>query len=152
MLFDIVNPSDPYTIVAPDLEIAAIACVFLGNGQYAFKQIDCGAVAAEVPMFLFGGHDEWFTEKFGAKLDDVLDRVMVKRRDELAACFDSAFIGGPVDRKEFESLTNHLTREQFRAARNARHENRRTSLNDIGARAYEMAKRLRELPDEGTPT
>lgn len=151
MLFEIINPSDAYTIKAPDLEIAAIVCVFLGNGNYAFKPLDTDA-ANEVPMFLFGGHDEWFTEKFGAKLEDVIDRVMVKRRAELADCFDSALIGSHADRNEFDLASQHHTAGQRKAFRDARHDNRRSSLNDIGKRAYEMAKRLRELAEEGATT
>ena len=54
MLFEIMNPSDPYTVVAEDKEIAAVACIVLGTGTYAFKPIDVGDF--EVPLFLFGRH------------------------------------------------------------------------------------------------
>lgn len=147
MLFEIINPSDAYTIEAPDLEIAACACVVLGQGKYAFKPLDDGG--EEVPLFLFGGHDEWFTEKCGANLDTTLERVLENRRADLANCLDSALIGSAADRREFDMMTAGDTPEQRTAKRDARHEQRRSSLNDIGGRAYAIATNLR-IPESTT--
>jgi hypothetical protein len=145
VLFEIINPSDAYTIEAPDLSIAGAACVLLGNGQYAFKQVDGDA---EVPLFLFGGHDEWFREHCDGSLDDTLGRVMKDRRAELADCLDSTLIGTQADREEFHALTASVEAEERARLRAERHDKRRSSLNDIGARAYRMAAALREPQPE----
>jgi hypothetical protein len=145
MLYEIINPSDAYTIEAPDLEIATVACVALGNGQYAFTPItnDPDERKLEVPLFLFGDHDEFCKQHFDTDLDGVVSRVLDTRRTELADCLDSALIGSAADRREFDMMTAGDTPEQRTAKRDARHEQRRSSLNDIGGRAYAIATNLR---------
>lgn len=149
MNYEIINPSDAYTISAPDLAIAACACVLLGSGQYGFKPED--ESAEEVPLFIFGGVDDWCKKHFGQDFDLLLTRVMDLRPLELADCLDSCLIGDFAARSEYESALSLIesaeNRETFRARR---HDKRRSSLNNIGGRAYEMAKRLREK--SATPT
>jgi len=114
MKFNIINPSDPYTMEADDLEIAAVAVSILGNGKYPLEGIG-DATGENVPPFLFGGHDEWFTEKFGGNYEQIAQRVIDSRSDALA--------------RAFESVT--LQSE------------RRSSMNNIGARAAEYALAVR---------
>lgn len=40
--YDLINPSDPYTFEADDLEIAAVAVVLLGDGQYLADPVGGG--------------------------------------------------------------------------------------------------------------
>ena len=92
MKFEIVNPSDPYTIEAADMEVAAVAICFLGLGRYALKGIGEDA-GQDVPIFLFGGHDEWFVAKFGMNFEDTSNHVADHRAGELADAFDSVKLG-----------------------------------------------------------
>ena len=69
MKFEIINPSDACTMYAPDLEVAAVAVSFLGDGKYPLEGLD-DAAGQGVPAFLFGGHDEWFSSKFGMSFQD----------------------------------------------------------------------------------
>jgi len=145
MLYDIVNPSDAYTIEAPDLEIATVACCVLGEGQYAFRPIG-DETAQEVPLMMFGGTDEWFQQHFnGRDAGAVIGDVMEHRSADLADCLDSCLIGDAHSRQEYsralELIESPENREKFRAER---HDQRRSSMNDIGGRAYKIAKRLRE--------
>ena len=144
MLFEIVNPSDPYTIKADTMKVAAAACVLLGNGSYAFKPLE-GEGAVEVPIFFIGGHDEWFNENFGQDTETVCGDVIDNFKGALADCLDSVTYGSAADRREFEHLTEHCTPEERQKLRVERNRNRHGSLNDIGGRAFEMAKRLREV-------
>jgi hypothetical protein len=114
MKFEIINPSDPYTMEADDLEIAAVAVSILGNGKYPLKGLD-DARGQDVPAFLFGGHNEWFTEKFGGDYKQIAERAIETRADALA--------------RAFESVT--LQSE------------RRSSMNNIGARAAAYALDVR---------
>lgn len=84
MKFNLINPSDAYTMEAEDLEVAAVAVCFLGAGRYALEGIgeDQGQ---DVPIFLFNGHDEWFTEKFGMNFEGTSNRVVDHRAEALAA-------------------------------------------------------------------
>ena len=50
MLYTIINPSDPYTVEANRLDVAAVASLLLGSGQYSFEPLD-GSV--DIPMFGF---------------------------------------------------------------------------------------------------
>jgi hypothetical protein len=142
-VYKVVNPSDAYTIEASDLEVAAVACILLGRGQYALEPLE--GELKEVPFFMFGKADEWFGEHFGADVKTTLDRVMGARSAELADCLDSCLIGNLAARREYERALELIespeNREKFRRER---HDKRRGSMNDIGGRAYEMARRLRE--------
>ena len=111
MKYEISNPSDPVFMEAPDLEIAAIAVILLGGGKYGAEPVD-GASPC-VPIFMFGGADEWFTETFGSTIVDTLSRVKAARMDALADALQStAYPSG--------------------------HE--RTSMNRIVDRAHSLAK------------
>ncbi len=143
MLYQIINPSDSYTIDCPDLEIATVACCMLGGGQYGFEPLDDGAVA--VPMFLFGGVQDFCEKHFKQAFDDVRARVTTHRVAALADALDSVLIGKDAY-KRAQKLAEWaaLPPEQMRALRAVYHDKRRTSMNDIGGRAYEMAERLRK--------
>jgi len=41
-LWEIVNPSDPYTFRAPDFKVAAVVALWLGNGTYGLRACDRG--------------------------------------------------------------------------------------------------------------
>ena len=101
MKFNLINPSDPYTMEADDLEVAAVAVCFLGSGRYALEGIGADA-GHDVPIFLFNGHDEWFVSKFGTNFEDTSTHVVDHRADALARAFDSVTLG----REQRSSLNN----------------------------------------------
>lgn len=114
MKFEIINPSDPYTLEAPSLDVAAVACSFLGEGKYGLKALDSDR-SNDMPNFLFGGHDEWFLEKFSLDFEDTADQVLNTKREELATCLDSVRLDSPA----------------------------RSSLNNIKARAQALSNAIR---------
>lgn len=115
MKFEIINPSDPYTIEADDLEIAAVAVSLLGDGKYPLVGLG-DAAGQDMPPFLFGGHDEWFIENFGGDFEEVGRKVITHRLDALIHSFDSV---------------------KLEVAQ-------RSSINDIGGYAASWAERLRK--------
>lgn len=142
-LFEIINMSDAYTIDCPDLDIAFAACVLLGNGQYAFEPLDSNSLSS-VPIFIFGGHDEWcHMHCGGATADDVLARVMNTRKTDLADALDSVLIGSARDRAVFDAMVADMTPDQRVKARVAWHDKKLSSMNNIGQRAYGAATALR---------
>lgn len=64
--YELINPSDEIFFDAPDLKTATIAVAVVGGGKYAAKDMD-GHTA--VPIFMFGGFDEWCKGKFGSVPD-----------------------------------------------------------------------------------
>ena len=142
MLYEIVNPSDPYTIEAESLDVAFVACIFLGGGQYGLREIQNGRTA--IPLFIFGGCEEWCKGEFKESFKAIVDRVTTEKSSELAACLDSCLIGNGQDRETYQTglqlIDDPAKREQWRSKW---HEDRWSSLNNIGARAWRMARELR---------
>ena len=134
MLFELINPSDPYTFRAPSIEVAAVAVVQLSCHMGA-KCIDPGCDESTPVMF---GWDDWL-ESRGINGDWAHAHL-----DEVADALDSFLIGDPAFRADIESAMELIPedkREQWRLERQDRH---RSSMNQIGEAAYQRAKSLRE--------
>lgn len=114
MQFEIINPSDPYTMTACDLEVAAVAVCLLGSGRYGLRGLGADS-QARVPVFLLGGSDEWFMESFGDNYETVATRCLEDRSAALISAFESVTLG----------------------------QSERSSINDIGGRARQLAQTLR---------
>ena len=145
MLYEIISMSDPYTIEAPTLQVAFVACLLLGEGQYAFYP--CREGSTEIPILIFqdsGAAERWCQRNVGDSLENTLKRVTIDLAADLATCFDSCLIGTQQDRAIYlaalELIDDPVKRKTWR---DQWHKKRLSSLNDIGGRAYEMAKRLR---------
>jgi hypothetical protein len=149
LLFKIVNPSDPYTIEASSLDVATVAAILLGQGKYPFESLDGGQ---DVPHFLFGKVDVWAKEHFNETVMELSNRVMDTKMGEVADCLDSVLYGDKEDRVEFFASTKGMNSDDFEDARSMRQDSRRSSLNDIGERAYRMAAKLRESIAQGLKT
>ena len=147
--YEIHNPSDPYTLRASDPAVAAVACLFLGEGSYGLSDEDGNRTC---PIFLLGGNpDTWLKDAYGVSIDD----VATKRSCELADVLDSVLIGSLSDRRELDEACKYMTEEAAEKFRDARHDRQRTSLNNIGRRAKSLAAHFRknaEAAIEATPS
>lgn len=134
MEYELKNPSDPYTFLAEDLEVAALT-VFSISTLYGAEPKDGGE---SVPIFIFGGAKEWYLEQFGRTPDD----GRKAKREELAAALGSMMYGGFKDRRRYEvalaAITDPEKKKEFIAVWQDAH----SSLNDIGTYCHELAKRL----------
>ena len=152
MLFTITNPSDPYTMVAPDLETAALSALLIGQGQYGLDELT-GDKSGNMPIFLLSGHDEWFVKQFGHNFSASLDAVCdtPARRAELVKALASVRIGDAADRRVFDAAANDCKDiEAFQAVLDGIHDSQRTSENDIGRHAWKLAMAVSETaPVEG---
>lgn len=122
MIYEIINPSDPYTIEG-EFKTCCVATVILGEGAYGLDGTE------SMPIFLISDADEWFRQAFSATLEDVLQSTPPA---ELAACLDSVLCCSAKERRA-------LAGEE----RLAFHDARRSSQNDIGRRAWALAERVR---------
>lgn len=117
--YEIINPSDPYEVDAPTLKAAAVLCLFLGRGQYAFEPI--GHDGPGVPLFMFGGEtgmEAWFKEQFGQDVQSVIRET--KDDGSLLAAARAVTLKAKV----------------------------RTSLNDIGGAAKRLVAALKKDSEE----
>ena len=134
MLYELINPSDPYTFHAPSLEIAGVCAVLLSTG-YGATPLE--GDSDETTPILFGWK-EWLDAR------GIDDAWMIAHYSEIADAYDTFLIGGEKERKDVESMLAMLPeekREEWRAQRQDRH---RSSLSAIGERAYKYAKHFRE--------
>jgi hypothetical protein len=141
MLYEIINPSDAYTMEADDFKIAAVANLIIGEGQYGLEPV--GGEGPGMPVLFLGGAEEWLDKnvcpvnEFGAFIN--------AHREEIARALDSVIIGRPNERKlYFAGLEMAGTPEKKKAWRDKWHDEKRSSLNDIGSFAWRKAEALRK--------
>lgn len=136
MEYKLINPSDPYTFIADNLEVAAIVVFILGVA-YGAKPKDGGE---RVPIFLFGGALDWYKEKFGRTPDEGLQA----RKKDVADALASFMLGSFEDRRRYEAALSAITdpgkKEEFITVWQDGH----SSMNNIGGIAHDLAKALRE--------
>lgn len=143
-LYEIVNPSDPYTLRAPSALVASIAVILVGSGQYGIEAIGDSEPAA-MPMFAFcpnSALDEWCLRVGG----DTFGALLEANRAAVADCLDSVLFG-PADRRAmYEAACAAIDDPQKLERFKAEWHDRRSSMNDIGGRAWAMAAGLRKSP------
>ncbi len=151
MLYELINMSDPYTFKADDLECAALATILLGRGQYGAKPLDGqnydGMPDHGVPIMIVGSGPEWFQNKFGKSIPDAMNACLEDqdRRMALVETLRSVVIGrGAEERAAFDEQYSAMAHEKREEWRQKRHDEKLTSLNDIGGRALITAKFIEE--------
>jgi len=143
-LYEIINPSDPYTFRAVTDHVAVYVILVLGGGKYGGCKVDDDAW--QCPMLLFCS-DAAAAKLVEEALGEPLDGFKAAHRADIVAALRSVRIGDPGDREALDDVVADLpeaARETFLAKR---HDKRRSSLNDIGARALAYAKALEEGAD-----
>ena len=142
-LYNLANPSDPYTLFAPSVSVAGGA-VLLISGQYGAIALDENGrkddEAESSPVL--SGWQEW-VKKHNMGPDWLYDN-----RTDVADALESVVIGSPAERIEFEARMKDKTREEYDAAKLQKLEDEQTSLNQIGQLAYSLARSLREMEPE----
>lgn len=137
MIYEIINPSDPYTIEG-ELLTACIATAILGNGKYALQDADGNEA---MPILMFDPVAVWFTEAFGKPFGDLLEATPP---DILASCFESVLCCSLRERQVYEDALALVENEaKRRQLREKWLDERRSSMNNIGGRAYAIAASLR---------
>lgn len=70
---EVTNPHDKITIDYTDPEAAQLAIMIIGHGTYGVDGDD------GMPIFIFGGSEEWITKKYGKSLDEWAKTIDFKR-------------------------------------------------------------------------
>lgn len=137
--YELINPSDPYTFLAEDKEVAAlvIGCLSLAYGAETQGE----AEENRVPIFLFGGYNEWFNDCFGHDPADGLEA----RKRVVGNALSSFMLGHFEDRRRYEAALAAIDDPAKRDKFIEDWQNGRSSLNDIGTIAHSIGKRLLEV-------
>jgi len=140
-LFHLINMSDRYYFEAPDVKIAALV-VLLSAGT------SCGAeevVNKTNSTPILSGWEPWLKEQGIVKNDfkTDFDAYIQSRKQELIDSLESVLIGNLDFRQVYKDATKSMSREELIAYRDTWHDKKRSSLNDIGGRAYATASKLR---------
>jgi hypothetical protein len=151
LLYAIVNPSDAYTMTASSDLVAAVATLLVGEGAYMLKPLNGAGIEDRqnlVPLLIFGG-DEAFHEWCGKQGIADLGQWALDHAEEVASALESVLIGSQSERVKMEKVLACISDEKERAkARATYHDERRSSLNDIGRVAQSLAKRIRSRADK----
>lgn len=139
MIFEIINMSDEYTIESEEWDVACMAGLIIGKGNYGLQEIDG---EREMPMFLFGGLEEWVEAEFGKPLEEFMTSI---DKIKIATCLNSILIG---DRGDYMQGLGDKTGDEASAYWEEWHDRKRSSLNDIGAYARAYATKLHEMEME----
>jgi hypothetical protein len=149
MAYQINTPNEPYTFEASSFLAACVVTSLLGGGFYSLWQ----GGKKVMPVFMFGGHDEWYQRAFGKNFSDAVQEVS---KDEIAQIYMTILAGKPEDRKRYleELSLIHLSKRPLLAAANQwRVQNKQTSFGSSSIPAGGDLVTLidgRELPVQET--
>lgn len=142
VLYELVNPSDPYTFRADNLAVAAAVVQLLGRGMYMGAPQDEGAV--QIPPLKFVPLEDWLRKHAPESVANGMEALVESlNRGELApavvAALDSVLLCSVAERADFEKAWADLSPEK----RLELHDAKRSSLNDIGRFAWHVADKIR---------
>ena len=137
MLYELINPSDPYTFEAKDRETAALA-VFLLSTSYGAHCLTEEREENDVPVFLFGGSKEWYQDTFKRTPDEGLAILKEDVRERL----NSFVLGNEHDRQIYQHAVDNIKGARKRTEFIKLWDDRHSSLNDIGDIVFKTASNL----------
>jgi hypothetical protein len=126
-VYEIFNPSDAYTIKGRFMD-CAVAVAILGGGAYGIEG---------TPVLI--GWAKWIKEK---GLD--LTEYVKTNKSQLVKALESVLIGDKNERVLVEVTLKTMPEDKHEEWLAYRHNLKRSSMNDIGARAKAFAQHLKE--------
>ena len=136
MQYELINPSDPYTFLAENKEVAALT-VFCISTMYGAQSQDRNE---EIPVFILGGSKEWYENEFPRTPDEGLQA----EKANVAKSLQSFMYGHFEDRRRYEAAINAITDEDKREQFMREWQDGRSSINDIGTYAHKLGKKMSE--------
>lgn len=114
-----------------------MAAGLLGHGKYSVEELGGDPDNRfSMPLFLFGGSDEWFEQQFGRNLMTSLDANL----PDVIGALESLLIG---DRELYNIAVAEMQPDAVARFRAKWHEKHITSMNDIYSRAQALIVKLR---------
>ena len=134
-VYELVNPSDPYTFEAPSLEVASLTVSLLGP---LYGATSSNKEEENVPVFIGGGFDTWYQEKFGRMPIEGLDAL----KKETAAALESFVYGTIRARTIYMAAMNAIDDDEKRKSFIEIWEDQQSSLNCIQKKAKLISRML----------
>lgn len=140
MLYELKNPSDPYVFEADSLEVATLT-VYLLSTAFGAEPIEGDG---DVPIMLFGDAEEYYKEKFGRDVKTGFESNFTSVRKAMA----SFMLGNFSDYKRYQAALNAITDEEKRKTFIDEWQDNRSSLNNIGGKAHQIAEMMLKQEQE----
>lgn len=150
--YEIINPSDAATFLAPDRTVALAALAFIGEGFYGGTPIERdGQRILEdekkllcVPLFIGNGtYETWWRD--AGYPEEPIEQAMKDRSAEIVAALRSCSCGDLEDRKKYDSACRAITDpEKLETFKREWEDRRRSSMNRIVQRAWAWADRIEQ--------
>lgn len=142
IMYNLINPSDPYTFVAKNREVAALTVLSFGLVYGAMAEN--GDSDLDVPVFLLTGSEaaeHWYLSMFNRSVSEGFKDL---KKDVISA-LDSFVIGNCDDRKKYEVALKYIKDKDKENFKKEWQEAERSSLSEyIGCKAYQLAEKLRK--------
>jgi hypothetical protein len=146
VIYNLINPSDTITFLAPSKKIATLLCIALADGKYAanaYSEDDKRLEAEDAPLLMFA--DEAAICGALQEPPESLDSVLERHEAELITALESMAYVNVGDRPLYDaklaSLADAAERKAFIEEWDER---KRTSLNAIVKAAHRMAAAMRK--------
>lgn len=141
MIYDLVNPSDPYTFEASSKEVAALVVIRLST-NYGAKAVN---EEDNIPVFICFNAEEiqkWYKDTFGRTIEEGARTL----RSEIIKGFESFVLGDRKERECYEAAIAAIDDPQKRSTFITKWDDiKRSSLNNIGGRACEIAQEMKKI-------
>lgn len=142
LVLELSNPSDPYIFRASSKLVASLAIAVLG--PYGASDREDKTV---VPvLFTKASGEEWFREEFGIIGHEAVIASVLENAEDVAACLESFVIGGWRSYDEYHLAIKNITDpEKLKAYQDEWHDRKRSSMNNIGKVAKQLAEQIRSM-------
>jgi hypothetical protein len=94
MLYQLNTPEKPYVFEASSFPTACVAATLLGGGFYSLWQ----GGKQVMPVFMFGGVDEWYQRVFGRHFTEVMQAVAI---EEISAIYMTILADKPQELQRY---------------------------------------------------
>jgi hypothetical protein len=135
MIYEIINPSDKYTMESNDKAAACAACLFLGEGKYALSDMDGNRV---LPILAFGNADP--NEVMQDTCGITLTETVATKKPAIAAALRSVMIGDPSFRTLWKDASEETKAKYL--------DENRSSMNNIAKRAQQLADHFTDVANK----
>ena len=135
--YELINPSDPYTFLAKTKESAALTVCLLGTMYGASPKDD--NEEKRIPLFLFGGAEEWYRKEFGRSTEAGLKA----EKQNVADALLSFMYGSFEERRRYDAALNAITDEEKKKVFMEEWQDGRTSMKNIGEYAHQLGEKLK---------
>lgn len=145
VLYELINPSDPYTYYAKNDKVAVFVAIYLGEGMYGAKNLKTKEV---VGGFLIGVKNEDLKDEIIRLFKVPMTDFMMENKKEISIAFSTLLVGDDEDRKTLKNNLKNIDEDKIEFFIDKYKEEKQSSLNDIQKYAEQSKKKFEEKDEE----